>query len=428
MEGVIYGPNGKFIPGRATDTLILIGPLSSSEAGSLRANLSAAQASLKTPHPAPAPTASLASGLFASSSPLFKGGQPADEPESSNVTSTHPADPVSAGDTVSEGKPMDQKLARDFARMLEVPLGVKLEKASLKWAGWETSTNFAGSDAAPEGGYEALVRKVLDDAKSNGAEVKLGSQVTKVEDRADGVSVQTSDDAAYTGRTVLSTIPLGLLKRLSTGFFSPALPPALQETIQGTHVGVLEKLLLQYPTAWWPDAETVGSYTFLPTGPTPTENSSLKEIFDGSTLMCANFAAPSLPDPTPTLLTYLSETPATLVLKHDPKDVAQAYHQFLVSRFQPASAASSPSASNLTNWLTDEYSYGATTTPSVVSEGERSPMDFKQLSRPVWAGRLGFAGEHTEMDHRGSVAGAVVSGLREADRIARYLTLADEKA
>lgn len=49
-------------------------------------------------------------------------------------------------------------------------------------------------------------------------------------------------------------------------------------------------------------------------------------------------------------------------------------------------------------------------------------MDFKELGRPVWEGRLGFAGEHTEMEHRGSVAGAVVSGSREAGRIDRYLS------
>lgn len=405
----------------------IAGPLSSLTAGSLRANLSAAQASLKTPHPAPEPTASLASGLFASSSPLFKGGKPAPHPEKTNITSTHPADPVSAEDTVSQGEPADKKLAEDFARMLEVPLGLKLEKASLKWAGWETSTNFAGSDAAPEGGYEALVGKVLDDAKSKGVKVELGSKVEKLEDGSDSVEVLTSGGKSYSGRSVLSTIPLGVLKRLSSDFFSPTLPPALQETIEGTHVGILEKLLLQYPIAWWPNAEKIGSYTFLPTGPTPTPNSSLEEIFAGSTLMTANFAAPSLPDPTPTLLTYLSETPATLLLKHDPEDVAEAYHQFLVSRFKPTSTPPSPSASNLTNWLTDEYSYGATTTPSIISNGERSPMDFKQLSRPIWSGRLGFAGEHTEMDHRGSVAGAVVSGQREAERISRFLTLQDDK-
>lgn len=401
--------------------------MSSSAAASLRANLSAAQASLKTPHPAPAPTASLASGLFASSSPLFKGAKPASNPNDTNVTATSPADPSSAEATADKGAPADQKTAKDFARMLEVPLGVKLEKASLKWAGWETTTNFAGSDAAPEGGYEALVGKVLDDAKSKGAEVKLEARVTSVKNGEQDVTITIADGTTYTGRSILSTIPLGVLKTLSTDFFSPSLPPALQETIKGVHVGVLEKLLLQYPSAWWPNAETVGSYTFLPTGPEPNANFSLKEIFEGSTLICANFACPSLPNPTPTLLTYLSETPATLLMKQDPKEVAVAYHDFLVSRLKPSGTPPKPSASNLTNWLTDEYSYGATTTPSIVSEGERSPMDFKELGRPVWAGRLGFAGEHTEMEHRGSVAGAVVSGLREAERIDRFLALLDNK-
>lgn len=308
-----------------------------------------------------------------------------------------------------------------------MPLGLKLEQASLKWAGWETTTNFAGSDAAPEGGYEALVDKVIDDAKSNGAEVKLNSRVQNIKDGERGVSVSLVDGSSITARTVLSTIPLGVLKTLESDFFSPALPPALQETIKGTHVGVLEKLLLQYPSAWWPNADKVGSFTFLPTGPAPTENSTLKEVFEGSTIICANFAAPSLPGPTPTLLSYLSETPARLALKHDPKDVAEAYHQFLVSRLESSSSIPKPSAFNLTNWLTDGLSYGATTTPSIVSDGERSPMDFKELGRPVWSGRLGFAGEHTEMEHRGSVAGAVVSGLREADRIARLLALLDDK-
>lgn len=83
--------------------------------------------------------------------------------------------------------------------------------------------------------------------------------------------------------------------------------------------------------------------------------------------------------------------------------------------------APAPTEVALTNWLTDELSLGATTTPTIVSEGERSPMDFKELSRPTWEGRLGFAGEHTDMDNRGSVAGAVVSGQREAARVERLL-------
>jgi lysine-specific histone demethylase 1B len=313
--------------------------------------------------------------------------------------------------------------------MLEVPLGLKLEKASLRWSGWESTTNFAGSDAAPEGGYEALVAKVIDDAKTNGAEVKLNAKVSGIKDGDDKVTVTTEDGSTYEGRTVICTIPLGVLKTLPASFFQPSLPPFLQSTIEGTHVGILEKLLLQYPTAWWPDADKVGSYTFLPTSSAvPTENSSLEEVFAASTLICANFSCPTLPGPTPTLLSYISETPARLLLRHPAKDVAEAYHAFLVSRWKPSTPPPKPTEYALTNWLTDEYAYGATTTPSVVSDkGERSPMDFKELGRPVWAGKLGFAGEHTEMEHRGSVAGAVVSGQREAERVARLLVLWEDK-
>ncbi|WYZ39695.1 hypothetical protein EsH8_IV_000036 [Colletotrichum jinshuiense] len=389
-EGVIYGPDGR---------------LSSSQADSLRASLGAAQASLKLPHPSSPPSASLASALLAPNSALF-----------------------ASSDSASGSSQKD--LAAALARSLEIPLGLKLEKASLKWAGWENTTSFAGSDAAPEGGYESLVSKVVEDAKAKGVEVKLGAKIAGVSQGENEVIVTDAKGNKYTAKTAISTIPLGTLKALPESTFNPALPPRLQEAIKGTHVGVLEKLLLQYPTAWWPEADKAGSYTFLPTSTKPvTESSTPAEILEASTLVCANFASPSLPGPSPTLLTYLSETPATALLRFDPKEVAAAYHKFLVSRFKPSSQPPEPVETNLTNWLTDEYSRGATTTPSIASEnGERSPLDFKELGRPVWDGRLGFAGEHTEMEHRGSVAGAVVSGYREAERVGRLLKLLEESA
>ena len=338
--------------------------------------------------------------------------------KSADTSNTSPANPTLASES-SSNPPVDQELAKSFARSLEVPLGVKLEQVSLKWSGWEGATSFGGSDAAPEGGYEALVGKVLDQAKQQGAEISTSTTVKSIKE-GDGFVTVESDKGSFEAATVICTIPLGVLKTLDNDFFTPALSGQFQETIAGTHVGVLEKLLLNYDTAWWPNHETVGSYTFLPTGPTPTESSSLEDIFAGSTLTAANFACPSLPGPSPTLLTYLSETPARLLLQHPTEKVAIAYHEYLVKRFG-TSDAPKPVHHNLTDWLTDPLSRGATTTPSIVSEnGERSPMDFKELSRPVWGGKLGFAGEHTEMEHRGSVAGAVVSGQREAARLVRF--------
>ena len=359
--------------------------------------------------------------MLAKSSPLYAGGTPA---PGSDANQTSPAAPSDAATKTAESSPSSD-LATAFARSLEIPLGVTLEKASLKWAGWESSTNFAGSDAAPEGGYEALVKQVLKDAQSKSAEVKVGTKIVKVQGIEDGVSITDDKGESYKAKTAVITIPLGVLKTLPADTFEPALPSHLKEIIDGTHVGVLEKLLLHYSSAWWPNAAQTGSYTFLPTSSAKiTSSSSPKEIFESSTLVTANFAAPSLPNPSPTLLTYLSETPAKALLQHDQKQVAQAFHEFLISRFKPSTAPPAPAESSMTQWLVDPYSLGATTTPSIISEnGERSPMDFKELGRPVWNGRLGFAGEHTEMEHRGSVAGAVISGFREAERVDRLLSL-----
>ncbi|KAL1410317.1 hypothetical protein Q8F55_004324 [Vanrija albida] len=378
VEGVIYGPAGA---------------LPAAKAASLRAQLGAAQAAFRTPHPAPAPTESLASALFGAGSPLLAA---------------------------------DVELASGLARTLEVPLGLKLERASLRWAGWEGATAFAGSDAAPEGGYEALVSAVVAQAEAAGAEVKLGAPATLVKDEGGAVAV-TAGGETYTARSVVSTIPLGALKAASPALFSPPLPARYAATVEGTHVGVLEKLLLAYPAAWWPRASEVGTYTFLPTrgadalGP----NATLREVFDASTIITANFAGPSLPGAKPVLLSYLSETPARAALARPEAEVAAAFHEFLAARLGVQDAPA-PTEVALTQWLNDPLARGATTTPSVVSDGERSPLDFKELARPLWDGRLGFAGEHTEIENRGSVAGAVISGQREAARVERLLAKLDK--
>lgn len=352
--------------------------------------MGAAQAAFRTPHPAPGPRESLADALFGSASPL--------------------------------GKVEDKSLAEGFARTLEVPLGLKLERASLRWAGWEGATNFAGSDAAPEGGYEALVGKVFQDAEKHGAVVKTGEPVTGVRDMESGVAVQT-DKGSYQARTVLCTIPVAVLRQ-QLGIFHPPLPERYQDIVRGVNVGVLEKMLLNYDKPWWPRANEVASYIFLPTK--APGGQSLMDVLESSTIITANLAGPALPGATPTLLSYLSDTPARAALSVSPAEVAQTFHAFLKKRLDVPDAPE-PRASEITNWLTDPLSLGATTTPTPVSDGERSPMDFKELSRPTWDGKLGFAGEHTEMENRGSVAGAVVSGMREADRVKRYLSKHDAK-
>ncbi|TFK57448.1 amine oxidase [Heliocybe sulcata] len=361
----------------------------SSSASKLRQNLGAARTSAQSlaqsANPPPSPQAPLSEALFGPQSPLF-----ADIP--------------------------DKDLAISFARMLEVPLGVTLEKASLRWDGWEN--NYAGSDAAPEGGFQMFIDKIVDAAKQDGTEVKLGEAVKKIEKTGDGVKVET-DKGGYAAKTVVCTIPLGVLKTNAKTLFQPSLPTRRLETIQGTHVGVLEKLVLAYPSAWWPDAAKVGSFILLPTETSQGEPKDAKSVFRQNTFILASFAAPTLPRQHPTVLFYISETPALALEKFSPEEVVKAGHESLKERFG-VSSAPQPTGSVLTNWRTDPLAMGATTTPSIIGDG-RSPLDFAELGKPLWGGALCFAGEHTDSNHRGSVAGAVISGAREAERVQKYL-------
>ncbi|KIJ22571.1 hypothetical protein M422DRAFT_217825, partial [Sphaerobolus stellatus SS14] len=207
-----------------TDNLIygLDGPLPTEIASRLQSNLGAARAAAYdhaqlNPEP-PSSSVPLSEHLFSPSSSLFED--------------------------------CNQSLAASYARSFEIPLGAPLESISLRWAGWEN--NFAGSDAAPENGFQPFIEKILDAATKNGAKLQLDECVKGIRNMKDEVVILTSK-GEYQARSVLCTIPLGVLQQ-DPPIFSPALSARRQETISRTHVGVLEKIVLSYKETWWPSA------------------------------------------------------------------------------------------------------------------------------------------------------------------------------
>lgn len=142
----------------------------------------------------------------------------------------------------------------------------------------------------------------------------------------------------------------------------------------------------------------------------------------------------------PILQIYLGAYACELLSKFKEKEIGMILHSYLVGRFittlqneadnekKVFEMAEPPTKVIITNWLTDENSYGATSSPVQLPQAaggdvgiEPSPEDFKLLCETMWEGKLGWAGEHTDFDHRGSVVGAYVSGVREGERLATYL-------
>ncbi|KAJ3800513.1 hypothetical protein GGU11DRAFT_772804 [Lentinula aff. detonsa] len=330
----------------------------------LRTNLSSAMAHMNTvTSESSLSDTSVANVLLSPSSPLFTG---LSESEKQNAVA--------------------------LARAAEIGWGIPLEEVSAYWSRWASGVAFAGSDGVIVGGYGKLVEAFRDKAEETGkASFTLNARVTKVIQTDDNeVQIHTSDGKIFSGRTALSTIPLGTMKSLPNDFFNPPLPAHKTSAVSRTAVGVLEKLGLLYDSLWWDSS--AGSLTVL------LETGTLLALPISSSPPCLHVLVPYG-------LAGLS---------------ADKIHDILSHAISPETTIPQPTKVVFSRWKDDELSLGATSSPVKAGDG-RSPLDFAELARPVWDGVLGFAGEATELDHRGSVPGAILSGEREGRRVQALL-------
>ncbi|GAA5925073.1 flavin monoamine oxidase family protein [Sporobolomyces koalae] len=332
----------------------------------------------------------------------------------------------------------DERLVA-IARTAEIGAGIELENTSAKWAGFEQGVG--GTDAWPAGGYSEVVQNLVADYRSQGGQLKLNKQVTAMEDCEDHVKVTTRTGTTLTAKFVISTIPLSVLQKRPPNF-TPSLPPAFLSAVERTLVGNLEKVVLSYDKPWWPAPETNGSYLLLPlsTASHPPSKSAqaprptnLRELFARTTIPVVNFYRLAS-DPHPTLLAYVGANAAKHLSNFSAEEIASNMHDYLVERLQDLQTSPTTPAPRyidhaVTDWTRDPFSFGATSTPTTLTRSQdgtsSSPLDFVVLSRSTWGGRLGWAGEHTDLDNHGSVAGALISGKREGERVALLLEAAE---
>jgi len=295
---------------------------------------------------------------------------------------------------------LDSPSLKSLARIAQVGAGVTLEDLSAKWAGFGRA--FGGADGFPVGGYDVIVARLADEVREAGGTIRLGEEVVKVEDLGvgKGVRVRTRQGDAYEAKTVLSTLPLGVLQNVDEAFFAPALSAPLASAIERTTVGTLEKIILSYDAAWWPEPDAHGTYILLPTvtdGSTPT---SLSGLFSRTTIPVMNFVH-SGTSAHATLLAYVGATAGVFLASYSAEDQALAMHKYLIARLAPKQDPPAFATSEVTSWLTDPFSRGATSAPTTLARSadgvQASPLDLVVLGRSEWDGRLGFAGEHTEL-------------------------------
>lgn len=314
----------------------------------------------------------------------------------------------------------EKELVADLARLMHVGLGIPLEQAALKWTGYEK--NFAGTDGTPVGGFQVLHSKLVDEAKKLGVNFITGEEVVNIKLVQEGpanslVQVLTRSGHTYDALSVLVTIPLAVLS-VSPTLFEPKLPERRQQLIHQTKVGTLNKIFLNYDKVWW-DHPEAGTFIVLPTAHGQFDQTSVESILSHATVLVLSQSAPSgLKDRTPSLFALVGAEHGAALEKFNIGEITEGAHSYFAKRLAPNGSPPKPIHSFRSAWTSHPFTRGATTTPIVLGNG--SPLDFHELGRSLWGGALGFAGEHTDIDNHGSIAGALISGDREASRLGSF--------
>ena len=239
-----------------------------------------------------------------------------------------------------------------------------------------------------DGGFGPLI-----DWMAEGLDVRLGQRVERVGHDEDQAWVTTAGGETLTADRVIVTVPLGVLASGSIRF-EPELPAAKREALARLDMGNLEKVLLRFDERFWGNDER-GVWCFI-------------GAERGEFPMCIDL---SFHAGAPTLLLFHGGQRVRDILdqRSDAELVSEALA--VLERLFGARPPQ-PIASLVTRWNSDPFTLGAYSYPSVGSSEE----DHVRLAEPM-GDRILFAGEGTMPGYFGTVHGAMMSGMREGERL-----------
>jgi monoamine oxidase len=246
---------------------------------------------------------------------------------------------------------------------------------------------FGGEDRLILDGYHQFIQ-----AFAQGLDIRLEHPVTRIDYSSANVKVET-DQATFEADAVIVTVPLGVLKAGSIRFVPP-LPERKQQAIERLGMGVLDKIVLQFPMApadWPIETELIG-YVSQTRREFPT---FLNLYHHNQATILVGFVAGSF---------------ARAMEKQPDGDIIARVVGILRSIY--GDTLPGPARAVITRWASDPFALGSYSYVPVGASGD----DYQALERPV-ADRLFFAGEATIRPHPATVHGALLSGLREAERI-----------
>lgn len=253
-----------------------------------------------------------------------------------------------------------------------------------------------GHDAFPAGGYTNFIDTIFD---INSLNIKLNTVVNTIDYSNDDVIINATNGMAYKAKTVVVTVPIGVLKA-NTIQFIPQLPEPQLLAIEHMGVGLLNKVFLQFNTPFWDTNISL----FLPYTASTTVNYDMIVTY-------SNFVPnPGSPSNTPILLAFLIGDWAVMQETQSDAEIVNNIMAQLQTIYP--SAPAQPEQYQITRWGQDPFAMGAYMYPSMAT----TYTDIVNLTLPVH-NKLYFAGEAVNQIRSGTADAAYNSGFNAASAI-----------
>lgn len=281
-----------------------------------------------------------------------------------------------------------EKQAVLWALASEIELEWGADASDLSLLAWNEDRAFGGDHLLLREGYGKLIAFLARDLN-----VQLNTVVREIAYDRSGVRLKAADGRVFEADRVVSTLPIGVLQSGAIAFV-PALPQAKRAALSRLQMGLLNKIAMRFAQPFW--EEEVHSFAYL--------SETTSEAFEFFNLQRLHAQ--------PILMALTRGAHARSLERLPPEQVVARAFETLQRAF--GKAIPLPEAFAITAWQSDPFARGAYS--HVPPDARRSDYDI--LARPV-QDRLFFAGEGTLPTYPATVHGAMLSGEREARRIAR---------
>ncbi|MFL6565994.1 MAG: flavin monoamine oxidase family protein [Burkholderiales bacterium] len=255
---------------------------------------------------------------------------------------------------------------------------------------WGEGGSLGASQPRPQGGYGALFDWLAHSVVAHGARLRLDSPVTHLTWKRGNVVVK-GRSFAFQARRAIVTLPLGVLQSGAVRF-SPALK-AKTAALRKLASGPVIRVAMRFHSPFWEKRAPEVAFFHVPEAPFPT------------------FWTP-LPMRAPLLTAWAGGPKAARLSGSSGKALLAAALRTVEMVFGPASKpADELEAALVQDWRRDPYARGGYSYVRVGGEGAR-----ERLAEPI-EDTLFFAGEATDAEEAGTVAGALRSGERAAREV-----------